>query len=369
VGTFILGFEKRNSRIERRNPTPTMKLSSYSRKSLCLHGTGVSMSVRNTVLFPVRRLSRIKEISREARVRLSFLEFAQNHPVAVTCRRFGISRSTYYRWKKRFNPNNLRSLEDKSKRPKNVRKPAWSVELVERIRELREEYPRWGKAKLVVLIKKEGFEVSESTVGRILSYLKRRGVLKEPVKKVKARGVARKRVYATRKPKEYRVEKPGDMIQIDTLDVRPEPGYVYKQFSAGDVVSKWGFADVRSAATAFLAKEFLEELIKECPFEIKAIQVDGGSEFYADFELACKEHGIKLFCLPPRSPKLNGVVERLNRTYREEFWSCYEGDVRLDAMRPELKRWTSKVYNDFRPHQSLGYISPTQFLQQYCASP
>jgi len=346
-----------------------MKLSLHSKKSLGVHGSGASMRIGRIIPLSTKGFSRIKEISKEAKVRLKFLEFARTHPVSVTCRRFGISRSTYYRWKKRFDPRNLRSLEDRSRRPKRIRKPAWSVELIERVRELREEYPRWGKAKLVVLLRREGFEVSESTVGRILRYLKRRGVLKEPVRKVKARGVAKKRIYATRKPKEYRVEKPGDMIQIDTLDVRPEPGCVYKQFSAGDVVSKWGFADVRSAATAFLAKEFLEELIKECPFEIKAIQVDGGSEFYADFELACKEHGIKLFCLPPRSPKLNGVVERLNRTYREEFWSCYEGDVRLDAMRPELKRWTSKVYNDFRPHQSLGYISPTQFLQQHCASP
>ncbi|WP_158502666.1 helix-turn-helix domain-containing protein [Thermacetogenium phaeum] len=90
----------------------------------------------------MRRLSKVKEISREAKVRLKFLEFGREHPVTVTCRRFGISRSTYYRWKKRFNPNNLGSLENRSRRPKNVRKPTWSVRLVERIRELREEYPQ-----------------------------------------------------------------------------------------------------------------------------------------------------------------------------------------------------------------------------------
>ncbi|MGB9791295.1 MAG: helix-turn-helix domain-containing protein [Thermacetogeniaceae bacterium] len=133
------------------------------------------MTVVNVCPFSVRRLSRIKDISKDAKIRLKFLEFGREHPVTVTCRRFGISRSTYYRWKKRFNPNNLGNLENRSRRPKNVRKPAWSVELVERIRELREEYPRWGKAKLTVLLKVEGFEVSESTVGRILSYLKRRG--------------------------------------------------------------------------------------------------------------------------------------------------------------------------------------------------
>ncbi|WP_412710049.1 hypothetical protein [Atrimonas thermophila] len=73
----------------------------------------------------------------------------------------------------------------------------------------------------------------------------------------------------------------------------------------------------------------MEELIRESLFGIRAIQVDGGSEFYADFELGCKEYSIKLFCLPPRSPKLNAVVERLNRTYREEFWAGYDGENKL----------------------------------------
>lgn len=111
------------------------------------------MSIGNIIPFPTKKLSKIKDISREAKVRLAFLEFAQNHPVSVTCRRFGISRSTYYRWKKRFNPYNLGSLENESRRPKHVRKPSWSVGLVERIRELRKKYPRWRKAKLAVLIK------------------------------------------------------------------------------------------------------------------------------------------------------------------------------------------------------------------------
>ncbi|KUK36016.1 MAG: hypothetical protein PWP44_1761 [Thermacetogenium sp.] len=111
-----------------------------------------------------------------------------------------------------------------------------------------------------------------------------------------------------------------------------------------------------------MAEEFLDELIKRSPFEIKAIQVDGGSEFYADFESACKEYRIKLFCSPPRSPKLNRIVERLNRTYREEFWECYEGEANLGEVRRELKRWTIEVYNQVRPHQNLGVYEPRPIL-------
>ncbi len=56
------------------------------------------------------------------------------------------------------------------------------------------------------------------------------------------------------------------------------------------------------------------------PFKIKAIQVDGGSEFMAQFEEACQQRRIRLFVLPPRSPKLNGSVERAQRTHTEEFY-------------------------------------------------
>jgi len=320
------------------------------------------MRIAEHLPYPTKSLCKIADISKQAQVRLRALEFGRDHPVAVTCRRFGIARSTYYRWKKRFDPHNLRSLEDRSRRPRRVRQRTWSLELIERVRELREQYPAWGKAKLVVLIKREGFSVSESTVGRIIGYLKRRGVLREPVKKVKAKGLRRKRVYARRKPKDYKVEAPGDMVQVDTLYVRPEPGQTYNQFTAADVVSRWAFADIRSALTARLAREFLEELVSSCPFKVRGVQIDGGSEFYADFELACQELGIDLFCLPPRCPKLNGTVERVHRTFREEFWAYYDGEVNLEAMRPALKEWTTKVYNQVRPHQSLGYLSPAQYL-------
>ena len=55
-------------------------------------------------------------------------------------------------------------------------------------------------------------------------------------------------------------------------------------------------------------------------FPVRALQVDGGSEFAADFEQACRHRHLRLFALPPHSPKLNGTVERAPRTYTEEFY-------------------------------------------------
>ena len=99
------------------------------------------------------------------------------------------------------------------------------------------------------------------------------------------------------------------------------------------------------------------------PFKVNAIQVDGGSEFCAQFEDACKELGIHLFVLPPRSPKLNGHVERAQRTHTEEFYELYDGDLAMDPLNRALRNWET-VYNTVRPHQSLGYLTPLQFLRQ-----
>jgi putative transposase len=98
------------------------------------------------------------------------------------------------------------------------------------------------------------------------------------------------------------------------------PWIILKQFTARDVISEWDVIEARSRATAKTAKEFIDTLQKRMPFRIKAIQVDGGSEFYAEFEYVCKAKGIRLFVLPPKSPKLNGSVERANRTHTEEFY-------------------------------------------------
>ena len=63
-------------------------------------------------------------------------------------------------------------------------------------------------------------------------------------------------------------------------------------------------------------------MLDRAPFRIKALQVDGGSEFAPEFEEACQQKELPLFVLPPKSPKLNGQVERSHRTYNEEFYQC-----------------------------------------------
>jgi len=306
------------------------------------------------------------ELSREAQKRLSWFDYYQAHgrKAALTCRYFGISRQTFYRWKRRYDPQNLRTLEEGSHRPHRRRRPTWTAEQAERVRRLRERYPRWGKDKLAVLLRREGWKVSVSMVGRILTWLRQRGVLSAPMLfRVKRRRGTARRPWALRKPSDYAAERPGDLVQLDTMDLRPSPGVVLKQFTARDVVSRWDVIEVHRRATSTAAALFLQTLVRRLPFPLRALQVDGGSEFAAVFEEACRQRGVRLFVLPPRSPKLNGRVERANRTHTEEFYEITPCPLQITQLNQELLDW-ERTYNTVRPHQALGYLTPHEFLAQ-----
>src|ERR1700690_3010265 len=271
-----------------------------------------------------RQLARMgPELSREAQLRLKWMShyLRQGRNASFTCRHFGISRQSFYRWWRRYDPQDLSTLERRSHRPRRLRQATWTPKMVDRVLALRRKYPRWGKDKLVVLLHQEGLWVSTSMVGRMLGELKRKGAIREPLRNdSRRRRWLRARPYAVRKPKEYRAIQPGDLVQVDTLDVRPLPGLVWKHFTGRDVVSRWDVLQAHTRATAATATEFLDSLQQRMPFPIRAVQVDGGSEFAAEFEQACQQRGLHLFVLPPRSPKLNGAVERANRTHTEEFY-------------------------------------------------
>jgi transposase InsO family protein len=287
---------------------------------------------------------------------------AHGRNVSRTARHFGYSRPTVYRWLGRFDRFRLETLEDRPSRPVRRRRPSWTLRELASVRRLRLAYPRWGKDKLAVLLRREGFSLSTSMVGRILDRLRRTGELREPApRRISARKRAWPRPHAVRKPADLVAARPGDLVQLDTLDVRPLPALVLKQFTARDVVSRWDTLELRTTASARSAVTILDALATRMPFPVRALSVDNGSEFMAEFEQACAERGIALFTLPPRSPKLNGRVERANRTHTEEFYEVTDAEATLADLRPSLLAW-EHTYNTVRPHQALGYRTPAEYL-------
>jgi putative transposase len=316
----------------------------------------------------IRSLVRQGTISPGAAKRLRWFDhYSRFKNARLTCRYFGISPQTFYRWKRRFDPYDLTTLEEESRRPLHVRQPQTPAALVERVLELRQRYPRWGKEKLMVLLERDGHRLSSTSVGRILARLKRRGVLVEPLNVRLARAARKRRWkprYAVRKPQGWRVDGPGDLVQLDTLQIKLRNGVIRWQFSARDVICRWDQARAYHRPTSFSASLFLEYLEHKFPFPIRAIQIDGGSEFKKHFEEACLRRGLKLFIIPVRSPKLQGHVERANRTHREEFYEVEDIGLTLEEHNKQLEQWIV-TYNTIRPHQSLDYLTPWEYYQCY----
>lgn len=305
-----------------------------------------------------------KDLSSVATRRLKMLRhYQERRNVSLTCRHFDVSRPAFYRWQQRYRERGLRGLEDRSHRPTRVMPPTWSTEQAVAVRTLREEYPYMGKRKLTVLLARDGSTLSVSMVGRILSRLRVSDQLHEPPRLRRRRGRSAARPHATRKPKDYLIEHPGDLVQIDTLDVAIAPGSRFLHLSLVDKVGRWAAAEVRRGKAAVTMAESLQQMEARLPFSIKAIQIDGGSEFKAEFEAYCQEHGIRLFVLPPRSPKLNGMVERLQRTFRDEFYACVDVEPKLEPLTQALRTYED-TYNTVRPHQALDYLTPKEYLDQ-----
>lgn len=269
----------------------------------------------------------------------------------------GVSRATLYRWARRPEPL--------SRRPRRLRRPQWSPALARAVEELRGDNPMWGKRKLAWLIRREGVAVSTSTVGRILESLMRRGlVVPVPTLRRKPGGRRFRRIgkrHARRLPKGLKPTMPGQIVRIDTVFVSLAPGKAIKHFTAYCPVARWTVAGVAGRATASLAAGFLDKVVAEMPFKVSGIQVDGGSEFMAGFEQACRDKGLDLFVLPPKRPQLNGAVERRNGSWRYEFYAVYDLPHRIDSLQPFVDAFAHR-YNHHRPHDALDGQTPAEYL-------
>lgn len=282
---------------------------------------------------------------------------------------FHISRATFYRWQKLYHSRGLYGLKPKSTRPLRVRQPdVLTKDVLAAIRSLREQHPFFGKVKIHALCMEQGLSISLSSVGRALHYLMEHDIITPVVvlKCRKERKYIRKFTssHSKRLPKHHK-----SPIQLDHTIINLR-GTEQRVFTAYDRMSKFCLCKSYKHAISDNAADFLDYLVVHWPYTPTELQVDGGSEFRGNFECACQLNHIKLFVLPPRSPKLNGGVERFNQTLQDEFFLPNYNSLPTDtnALNAKLQEW-SIYYNEFRPHRSLidkrGLpISPCQFLKQ-----
>ncbi|MBI2443515.1 MAG: helix-turn-helix domain-containing protein [Candidatus Levybacteria bacterium] len=109
-------------------------------------------------------------LSRNAKNRCRWMLYFEKYKNSrLTCRHFGISPSTFYHWKRKYNPENLQSLEDTaSRRPKNLRRAKWNFQTLILIQRLLENRPHSKNKAIQVFLAKQGVQLSASTMTRVM---------------------------------------------------------------------------------------------------------------------------------------------------------------------------------------------------------
>ncbi|MBI2613503.1 MAG: helix-turn-helix domain-containing protein [Candidatus Levybacteria bacterium] len=121
-----------------------------------------------------RRAKRAVTLSRAAKQRLKWMEhFGKFRNARLTCRHFGISPDTFYLWRRRFNPENLKSLEDdfRTRKPRKTRFSKHQQAQLETVKKLKDVNPRLGKVRIAKILREMGYKISPSTITRLLKLL------------------------------------------------------------------------------------------------------------------------------------------------------------------------------------------------------
>jgi transposase InsO family protein len=230
-----------------------------------------------------------------------------------------------------------------------------------RLRELREEYPRWGREKLRVLLLAEGVVLSGKSIDRELARQRARGVLREPLRSRQIRRVRPDRQY---RPPGLVVDHPGALVQVDTKYVAPQGGKTVYQFGGVDYFTRKRVVALVPRLTSAASRSFLEMLSAQFGFPVEAVQTDGGPEFLGDFAVGARQLGIQHYFNRPHYPQGNGRIERSFKTDEEEFYQVEDLPADLRGLHAKLQAW-NHVYETVRPHQALGYLTPDAFYQQW----
>lgn len=274
--------------------------------------------------------------------------------VARTCRHYGVSRQTFYKWKRRYEEHGEAGLADRPRTPH--RSPtATKPEVVGKILYLRQNY-HFGPGKIGDYLRRfHAISVSTGTVHRILR--------KHAMNRLPANQKFREHA---RRWKRYEKPQPGHRLQMDVKFLQRIPGTQKRlyQFTAIDDCTRIRILKIYDACNQATAIRFADEVIRRLPFRIHVIQTDNGAEFQSKFHWHLQELDIHHVYIRPRTPRLNGKVERSHRVDDQEFYQLLDKDGITDDIRlfnKKLREWED-YYNYDRPHGALDGQTPFERL-------
>jgi transposase InsO family protein len=303
----------------------------------------------------------LREQQRKIRHRLAILRHAEEITgnVAATCRYYGISRPTFYKWLHRYEELGEQGLRDGSSRP-HVSPNATKGEIVGKIIYLRQHY-HFGPLKISMYLRRyHDIEIGHSGVWRILKRLEMNRLPSSQ----------RYKRHQTRW-KRYEKPQPGHRVQVDVKFIEPLAGSRKKhyQFTAIDDCTRLRVLRIYARNNQKTAIQFIDYVLEKLPFRVETIQTDNGAEFQGAFHWHVLDRGIGHTYIKPATPRLNGKVERSHRIDAEEFYRQLEGVVIDDTelFNDKLQQWED-FYNFNRPHGGLDGQTPYERLRQRTAT-
>ena len=291
--------------------------------------------------------------------------------VSAACREVGISRTLFYRWRKRFERYGPDGVHPRRQQARRGRPSPLAPQVEQLVIGLALGWGTWGAARLAAhLARQHGVRVAPSTIQRLLrrvglatrrarlaviehQSLRQVGLLTERTR----RQLLRARHGATR---HVEAHIPGELVCLDTFYIGRLKG-VGKvwQITACDAACSYGLAWLLPTLSAQAAAAFLERIVlphyRRAGWRVQRVLTDGGPEFHGGFDEACRRLGIRHTRTKPRHAWTNGFVERLQGTILQEHWRV-QFRRRYFTSRAALAQTLAdfmRFYNEQRPHH--GY--------------
>ncbi len=295
-----------------------------------------------------------------ARFRLHVLEYYYQYGLKPTLDAFNIKKSTLYDWRRRYEQagKRLNSLVPHSTRPRHLRHMETDWRLVVFIEQIRKKYGNTGARIIKPFLDEYARSLGVASLGRTtIEKVIRRNKLTFNHRTQAKKKKQKSRLRTRRSP---RIKSPG-FLEVDTIEIRIlDKKYFF--VSIIDIFTRFARVELVKSRSSRHTKDSLKRFQQTYQYQIHTVQTDNGSEFLGNFDQYLVDQQIQHLFTYPRSPRVNGIVERFNRTVQDEFIS------RSDDFGVDQERFKTKLnnyltwYNYKRPHSSLGYLSPVQFI-------
>lgn len=232
------------------------------------------------------------------------------------------------------------------------RMPAKDAGAGRRMKELSDQYPRYGYRRIRIFLARDGFAMSVSRTWRLWASQRLQLPRRRPRKRV-----------ATGRPRPLAPASANQVWSYDFVFDACANGQQLKCLTLIDEFTKEALAiDVAGSIRSARVVEVLKRVISERGAP-RYLRSDNGPEFVATALLKwATDNKIETALIDPGKPWQNGTTESFNGKFRDECLSVEWFRNRLEA-RVVIKDWMDH-YNEVRPHSSLGYRTPREFVEQ-----